>query len=254
MIPTEADEDEAPDHRGTDNDRRISGCNTGKDKNMTDMNVFIIGLTGGVGSRLARTLVAAGDHVEGLYRRPEQAEALAAEGLHATLGDLTRLDGPGLAALLDDMDVLVFAAGAGGVGGAGATSAIDGDGLTTAIEAARLAGVRRFVLVSVFPEAWRGRGMPEDFEHYIDVKKAADVELAATDLDWVILRPAALHDDPGTGRISLAPALVHTQVSRDDVAATLVELVHTPQIRRQILELAEGSTPIPDAVRRRTTA
>lgn len=225
----------------------------GSGERSTEVKVFIIGITGGVGSRLARTLAAAGDQVDGLYRRPEQGERLAAEGIHATFGDLTRLDGPGLAALLHDTDVLVFAAGAGGAGGSGATTAIDGDGLTTAIEAARLAGIRRLVLVSVFPEAWRRRDVPDTFEHYIEVKKAADVELAATDLDWVILRPAALHDEPGAGRIALAPALNHTQISRDDVAATLAELIHTPQVRREILELAEGTATIADAVRERAT-
>ncbi|WP_181785293.1 NAD(P)-binding oxidoreductase [Streptomyces phytophilus] len=216
------------------------------------MKVFIVGIAGGVGSRLARLLTAAGDRVDGLYRRPEQGEHLATEGIHATHGDLTRLDAPALADLLHGTDVLVFAAGAGGEGGTTATTAVDGTGLTTAIEAATRAGIHRLLLVSVFPEAWRGREVSDTFEHYIDVKKKADAELAATDLDWTILRPAALTDTPGTGRISLAPALVHTDITRDDVAAVLAELVHTPQIHHRILELAQGPHPIADAVRRQT--
>lgn len=94
--------------------------------------------------------------------------------------------------------------------------------------------------------------MSDTFEHYIDVKKKADAELAATDLDWTILRPAALTDEPGTGRISLSAALVHTDITRDDVAATLAELIHTPQIHHQILELTQGPEPITDAVHRQT--
>lgn len=218
------------------------------------MKVFIVGIAGGIGHRLARLLTATGDQVDGLYRRPEQGERLTADGIHATHGDLTRLDAPALAALLHDTDTLVFTAGAGGRGGTGLTTAIDGTGLTTAIEAARLAGIRRLLLVSVFPEAWRDRDVSDTFEHYIDVKKKADVELAATDLDWTILRPAALTDDPGTGHISLAPALVHTHITRDDVAATLAELVHTPDIHHQILELTQGSDPIDTAVHRQTRA
>lgn len=214
------------------------------------MKTFIVGIAGGVGSRLARLLTFAGDQVDGLYRRPEQGELLATYGIHATHGDLTRLDAPALAALLGDTDVLVYAAGAGGEGGTGSITDIDGTGLTTAIEAARLANVRRLLLVSVFPDAWRGREVSDTFEHYIDVKKKADAELAATDLDWVILRPAALTEDAGTGLISLAPALIHTQVNRDDVAAVLAALVHTPQIRREILELTQGPEPISDAIRR----
>lgn len=214
--------------------------------------VFIAGIAGGVGSRLARLLTAAGDRVDGLYRRHEQGESLKADGINATYGDLAHLDASAFADLLNDTDVLVFAAGAGGKGGTRAVSAIDGAGLTTAIEAAHLSGVRRLVLVSVFPEAWRGLEVSDTFEHYIDVKKKADAALAATDLDWIILRPAALTDDTGSGRISLAPALVHTQIARDDVAATLAELVHAPQIRREILELAQGPDTIRDAVSRQT--
>lgn len=218
------------------------------------MKVFIVGITGGIGSRLARQLVAAGDQVDGLYRSAEQGELLAADGIHATQGDLTQLDAPALAERLRETDVVVFAAGAGGRGGTETTTAIDGHGLSTTVQAARLAGVRRFLLVSVFPEAWRGREVSDTFEHYIDVKKKADVELTATDLDWVILRPAALTDGPGTGRISLAPALIHTEITRDDVAATLAQLVHTPRLRRRILELTEGPTPIADIVHQHTTA
>ncbi|MFI0424941.1 NAD(P)H-binding protein [Spongiactinospora sp. 9N601] len=214
------------------------------------MKVFIVGIVGGIGSRLARRLHADGDQVDGLYRRPEQGKALAADGIEATHGDLTSLTAAGLADLIRGTDVLVFSAGAGGEGGAEAITKIDGDGLTTAVAAARLAGVRRFVLVSVFPEAGRDGHVSDTFEHYIDVKKRADVELAATDLDWVILRPAALTDTPGTGRVSLAPALIHTEVTRDDVATTIAELVHTPEIRRSILELTEGPTPIATAVGR----
>ncbi|MBO0608458.1 NAD(P)-binding oxidoreductase [Myceligenerans salitolerans] len=213
------------------------------------MKTFIIGIAGGVGGRLARLLHDHGDEVDGLYRRPEQGVALAADGINATRGDLSSLDPTALAHMIRGSDVLVFSAGAGGEGGNAGTTAIDGDGLTTAITAARSAGVTRLVLVSVFPDAWRGRAVSDTFEHYIEVKKRAEVELVATeDLDWLIVRPAALLDDPGAGRVALAPALIHTEVTRDDVAAVLAELVHTPEIHRKILELTSGDTPVPDAV------
>jgi hypothetical protein len=43
---------------------------------------------------------------------------------------------------------------------------------------AKTAGIRRIILVSVFPEAWRERRMDESFELHIVVKKRVDVELA----------------------------------------------------------------------------
>jgi hypothetical protein len=58
-----------------------------------------------------------------------------------------------------------------------------------------------------------------------------------------------LVDRAGTGRIALGPAQPHDEIPRTDVAATLAELLHEPRIRRQILEVNEGETPIAAAVR-----
>lgn len=211
------------------------------------MKTFIIGISGGVGGQAAHKLRARGDDVSGLIRRPEQQAELAEFGAEGRVGDLALLTPEALAELIGPVDSLLFSAGSGG-GDVQATTAIDGDGVTKAIEAAKIAGVSRFVLVSVFPEAWRDRDEGEGFEHYIRVKKRADVALTRSDLDWVILRPAALLDDPGRGTITLGPAEIHDEVSRADVADTLAEIVHHPGIRRQILELTAGDVPIPDAV------
>jgi len=211
------------------------------------MRTFIIGITGGVGRQAARELRARGDDVSGLIRRPEQNAELAEFGAEGRVGDLTDLTPEALAELMGPVDCVLFSAGSGG-GDRQATTAIDGDGVVTAIEAAKIVGARRFVLVSVFPEAWRDRDEGEGFEHYIRVKKDADVALTRSDVDWVILRPAALLDEPGRGSILLGPAEIHDEVSRADVAATLAEIIHQPGISRQILELTAGDVPIADAV------
>ncbi|MDX3101872.1 NAD(P)-binding oxidoreductase [Nonomuraea angiospora] len=78
----------------------------------------------------------------------------------------------------------------------------------------------------------------------------AEVVVARSGLDWLILRPSLLTDDPGTGVVSLGPAELHGQIPRADVAETLAALIHEPRIGRQILELNTGDTPIPEAVRR----
>lgn len=212
------------------------------------MKVFIIGITGGVGSRLASLLKARCDEVGGLCRKPEQVETLGALGITGTLGDIAEIDEERLAEHVHGSDLIVFSAGAGGAEDDAMTDKIDGDGVGKSIAAATLAGVKRLLLVSVFPEAWRERHMEESFEHYIAVKKRADVAVVQSDLDWVILRPSALKDDPGVGTVSLGPAQLHTEIRRDDVAATLAELAHAPAICRQILEVTEGSTPIRQAV------
>ncbi|MFH9089760.1 NAD(P)H-binding protein [Streptomyces sp. NPDC017673] len=212
------------------------------------MDVFIIGITGGIGDALARRLRSRGDTVHGLVRRGDQQAALVAHGVRATVGDLAGMTVEELAAAFGDVDVIVFSAGSNG-GSKEVTKAIDGDGAVKAIDASRRAGVERFVLVSVLPEAWRERSLGDEVEYYFAVKKGADVALSRSDLNWLILRPSLLVDDPGIGTVSLGPAGFHGRIAREDVAATLAELLHEPRIGRQILELDTGSTSVEEAVR-----
>jgi uncharacterized protein YbjT (DUF2867 family) len=211
------------------------------------MSTFIIGISGGVGGELAKKLRDRGDDVAGLVRQPEQRDALATFGAEGRVGDLTRLTPQELAELIRPAESIVFTAGAGGAG-KHATTAIDGDGVVKAIEAARLASVKRFILVSVFPEAWRERNLGDGFDHYISVKKTAEIALTQSGLDWVILRPAVLLNEPGRGNVALGPAEFHGEITREDVAETLAELLHETRISQQILELNTVDTPIREAV------
>jgi uncharacterized protein YbjT (DUF2867 family) len=188
-----------------------------------------------------------GDEVGGLVRRPDQQDAFDELGIRTVVGSLADMDAPRLAASLDGVDALVFAAGSNAADRA-VTDAVDGAGVTTALAASRLAHVRRFLLVSVMPEAWRERDLGDDEEHYFAVKKRAEVEVSRSDLDWVVLRPSLLTDDSGVGTVDLGPAAIHTQVSRDDVAATVAALLSKPRVSRQVLELDAGTTLVADAV------
>jgi len=211
--------------------------------------VFIIGAAGKVGRHLVKQLADRGHRVLALHRRAGQGAELGALGATPVTGDLTSIDVGALAGQMAGSDVAVFTAGAGGAG-VEVTNAIDGRGLELAVDAARQAGVRRFLLVSAFPEAGRNKAMGEGFENYMTVKKRADVYLAATDLDWVILRPGTLNDAPGTGRIAAGPAIAYGDIPRADVAATLVALVEHPEVRRAIIELTEGGQPVGEVIAR----
>ncbi|WP_432991477.1 NAD(P)H-binding protein [Dactylosporangium sp. CA-233914] len=213
------------------------------------MDVFIIGINGRIGRLLAGELRDRGDTVRGLVRRGRDGTDLAARGVQTCIGDVGAMTPQDLAYAVHGADVIVFTAGSNG-GERHVTQAIDLHGVTKAVEAGNLAGVPRFALVSVFPEAWRERELPEDEEYYFAAKKEAEVVLTHSDLDWLILRPALLTDGPVTGRVSIGPAERHGQISRHDVAVALALLLHEPRISRQILELNEGSTPTKSAIAR----
>lgn len=211
------------------------------------MKVAIIGANGKVGTRLGQLLAQRGDEAVGFIRKEEQAKDLEELGMKTVLADLIETDAAEYASMLEGMDALVFTAGAGGAG-TDLTQAIDGEGLRKMIAAAENAGIKRFLLVSAFPDAGRGKGMPESFEFYMKVKRQADVDLVKSSMDWTILRPGTLTDKPGKGQVELGLAIPYGEVSRDDVAAVLAELLNNRETSKLILELTEGQTPIRDAV------
>src|SRR5690606_6464108 len=164
--------------------------------------VFIVGGSGKVARHLAQQLHARGHTPLSLHRHAEQANELKKLGATPVSGDLLELNVSELAQLMAGSDVLVFSAGAGGKGGPEMTNAIDGRGLELAVAAAITVCSERFVEVSAIPEATRGKKVSETFDKYKAVKKRADVHLAESGLNWVILRPGLLLDSPGTGKVS----------------------------------------------------
>ena len=212
------------------------------------MNVFILGITGGTGNRIARILIHQEHSISGLYRRPNQITELGEMGAKAFAGDIATISEWELARAMSETDVVVFTAGAGDQDDESMIDAVDYGGVKKTIAAMRLAGQSRLLLISVFPEAAREQCLGDSFEHYIAAKKKADVEVVKSGLDWIILRPSSLKDAPGTGRVSLGLANFHTQITRDDLASTAVALLNVPEITKTILEVTEGDQPIASAV------
>jgi uncharacterized protein YbjT (DUF2867 family) len=84
---------------------------------------------------------------------------------------------------------------------------------------------------------------------YLEAKAEADGRLAASGLDYTIVRPGSLTDDPGTGRIRAGTDIGTGQVSRDDVAATLLAVLAADNTIGKTFVLLAGETPIEEAVR-----
>jgi len=211
-------------------------------------DVFIVGGAGNIGRQLGQQLSQDGVTARALCRTAEQEASLQQQGIQTVRGDLVALDEQQLTGLMQGCGLVVFTAGAGGKGGEEMTKAVDGEGLIKSVAAAQRAGIKRFILVSAFPEAGRGRQLSDTFENYMRVKKQADVILAASALDWVIVRPGTLTDEPATGRISAGPAIAYGTIGRADVAATLAALVHQPAVSRVIIELTAGDRPVTEAI------
>jgi len=215
------------------------------------MRVVIAGGHGKIALLLAGVLAGRGDQPVGLIRNPGQAADVERGGAEAVACDLEAATAADVAALLEGAGAVVFAAGAGPGSGVPRKDTVDRGASVLLGEAAGRAGVRRFVQISSM-----GAGQPpqpgsgEVWAAYIAAKTAAEEDLRSRDLDWTILRPGSLTDDPGTGRVRLAaPPLPRGTVPRADVAKVIIALLDDPGTARQTLELVSGDTPIAAAVR-----
>ena len=72
--------------------------------------------------------------------------------------------------------------------------------------------------------------------------------MRSRDLDWTIVRPGGLTNDPGTGRVLAGPTVPRGRIPRADVAATIAALLTTGAASRTQFELVSGDDPIDEAV------
>ncbi|MCR2828390.1 SDR family oxidoreductase [Microbacterium sp. zg.Y909] len=209
---------------------------------------LIIGGHGKVALQLEPLLAERGDTVTAVIRNPDHEADVTATGAQAVVTDVTSLDRDQLTNLVSGNDVVVWAAGAGG-GSPERTYAVDRDAAIGAIDAAAAAGVPRFVMVSwIGSRADHGVAPDDAFFAYADAKWAADEHLQASGLDWTIVAPGALTQDPPTGRISVDPE-GDGAVSRADVAAVIAASLLEPATVGRTVRFGNGDVPIADALR-----
>jgi len=215
------------------------------------VHVVIAGGHGKIALRLTARLAARADMVTSLVRNPDHRADVEQAGGRPVVVDLEATTVDDLAPILRGADAVVFAAGAGPGSGAARKDTVDRAAAVLLAEAARAAGVQRYLLVSSTGVDDPPRpGTDEVWAAYLAAKKAAEEAIRASALAWTILRPGALTDDPGTGRVLLAPPPVPpAEVTRDDTAAVLVALLDTPATAGKILELRAGDTDVDEAVR-----
>src|SRR4051812_4708405 len=210
------------------------------------MDVFVAGGHGQIGLRLLRLLAQRGDVGRGLIRKPEQSEDLTAIGAVAVVADWEA--GDDITSLPAGSDAVVFAAGAGPGSGAERKRTVDYGGAVKCVEACEERGVSRFVIVSSIG-AHDPESGPDAMRPYLRAKAEADDRVAASSLQWTIVRPGSLTDDAGSGLVEVTTDLGGSgPVPRDDVSLVLAETLQAPGTVHTTFELFAGDTPARDAV------
>ena len=211
------------------------------------MDVVIAGGHGQIALRLARLLSTRGETVRSLIRNPDHAGDISETGAEAVVFDLESGSAEELASVVREADAVVFAAGAGPGSGAERKRTVDLGAAVKLIEAASSAGVRRYVMVSSIG-ADDPAGGGEAMRPYLEAKAGADAALVSSGLDYTIVRPGPLTNDPGTSRVTVGSDVGRAEVTRDDVAAVIVGVLDEPRTVGKTFVLVGGETPIPSAL------
>ena len=211
------------------------------------MDVVIAGAHGKVARHLTRLLAGRGDRVRGIIRNSDHSPDVEADGGEPVVLDMEEADD--LSDAVRGADAIVFAAGAGPGSGAERKKTVDLGAAVKLIDAAQATGVRRYVIVSSIgahdPSSASGPMRP-----YLEAKHEADERLMASALDWTIVRPGGLTDDPGTGKVDLSTEMgSRKNIPREDVAAILAACLATPETIGLAFEAFSGDQDIELAVR-----
>ena len=135
--------------------------------------ILVTGAGGNVGRPLVDELAAAGTPVRAAYRSADKAARAKSDGLDAVAVDYARAET--LRPALDGVESVFLL-------GTGAAGQVEGE--TNVVRAAKDAGVRRIVKLSVFEVA------KEEFE-FARLHRAVERAIEESGLAWTFLRPAS---------------------------------------------------------------
>jgi uncharacterized protein YbjT (DUF2867 family) len=211
--------------------------------------IAVVGGHGKVALELHRVLVADGHVPVALVRNEAYREELEGLGAEVRLLDIETQDAEAFAEAFAGCDAVVFAAGGGPDGNIERKRTVDLEGSQKSVAGAHTAGVRRFVQVSAIGvDEPIGDDVSPVWKAYVEAKRDADAALRDSDLDWTILRPGRLTDDPATGLVSLGPDVSRGDVTRADVAAVVVATLDEPATVGKQWSLVGGDTPVDRAI------
>ena len=208
------------------------------------MNVLVAGAHGKTGMQIVSLLLENDHHVTAMIKDASQSDSLQKLGAKPLLADLeTNID-----FATEGIDAVIFAAGSGPDTGADKTIAVDQDGAIKLIDACEKNAVERFVMLSAMGVDDPENG-PDALQHYLKAKKAADDRLKKSNLNYTIIRPGRLTNDDESGTIEADESLQeHGEISRADVAMTIIQALDNPNAYRKTIDIIKGDVKIPEAL------
>ena len=201
--------------------------------------VLVAGATGTTGEKIIKLLNEAENyHPVAMVRDAGQKAQFESQGIATVMGDLSK----DVSNTTKGMDKVIFAAGSGGTD----VFNVDQEGAKRLIDAAKKEHINKFVMLSSM-----GVDNPRgELKEYLQAKQNADQYLDISGLTFTIVRPGALNNKEGIGKIKLSQKLNERgEIPRWDVARTLVKSLENDVSKNQAFEILTGETKIEEAVK-----
>ncbi|CAI9269471.1 unnamed protein product [Lactuca saligna] len=217
---------------------------TGKKK------IFVSGATGKTGKRIVEQLLAKGFAVKAGVRDADKAKTIFPnlnQDLQIVKADVTEGSEKLAEAIGDDSDAVVCATGFQYSWDLLAPWKVDYYGTVNLVEACRKLGVTKFVLVSSILVNGAAMGQLLNpayvflnaFGLVLVAKLQAEQYIRKSGINYTIIRPGGLKNDPPNGNVVMEPedTLSEGSISRDQVAEVAVEALLQPQSSYKVVEI-----------------
>jgi uncharacterized protein YbjT (DUF2867 family) len=211
--------------------------------------VAVVGGHGKVARLLHPLLIRAGHTPVALVRNEAHRHELEALGAEVRMLDIEKETSGEFARAFAGCRAVVFSAGAGTDGKVERKRTVDLEGSLKSIEACKPAGIKRFVQISAqaVDDPITGDASPV-WRAYVEAKRTADEALRGSQLDWTILRPGWLTDDPGTRRVIIGRDVPEGDIPRADVAAVVAAVLENDGTIGRQWELIHDGLLIVEAI------
>jgi len=212
------------------------------------LNILVVGANGQIGKHLVKLIQDNGDQARAMIRKEEQANYFKDLGAETAIVNLED-EVDAIANAAEGVDAVVFTAGSGPKTGKDKTLMIDLDGAVKTIQAAEQANVKRFVMISSFDTSREAiQSAPESFAPYVVAKHYADEWLLNSDLDYTIIHPGLLTNEPGTNQVNLGANVERGEVPREDIAKVIYTSLKNDTTIGKRFRAVGGQTAVEEAI------
>nr|GEW62634.1 hypothetical protein [Tanacetum cinerariifolium] len=212
--------------------------------------IFVSGATGKTGKRIVEQLLAKGFAVKAGVRDAEKAKTMFAnqnQDLQIVNADVTEGPEKLAKAIGDDSDAVICATGFQYSLDVLAPWKVDYYGTVNLVDACRKVGVSRFILVSSILVNGAAMGqllnpayiVLNAFGLVLVAKLQAEQYIRKSGINFTIIRPGGLKNDPPIGNIVMEPedTLSEGSISRDQVAEVAIESLLCPESSYKVVEI-----------------